>query len=127
MEWKNLPLSPEARECLIAEMEAKFQALSPTASEPFCGPWSTWTGWRRWQRRQMENRPPQTYEGVGWRRVIGWRPGGLSGEEGIFPLYQNHPTSLGQRLEGGQVPLQNAGGCDVDLFLVCDVQEGGVV
>lgn len=29
MEWKNLPLSPEARECLIAEMEAKFQALSP--------------------------------------------------------------------------------------------------
>lgn len=65
MEWKNLPLSPEARECLIAEMEAKFQALSPTASEPFCGPWSTWTGWRRWQRRQMENRPPQTHQGVG--------------------------------------------------------------
>ena len=29
MEWKNLPLSPEARECLIAEMEAKFQTLSP--------------------------------------------------------------------------------------------------
>ena len=29
MEWKNLPLSPEARECLIAEMEAKFQALPP--------------------------------------------------------------------------------------------------
>ena len=35
MEWKNLPLSPEARECLIAEMEAKFQALSPHRQRAF--------------------------------------------------------------------------------------------
>ena len=35
MEWKNLPLSPEARECLIAEMEAKFQALPPHRQRAF--------------------------------------------------------------------------------------------
>lgn len=35
MEWKNLSLSPEARECLIAEMEAKFQALPPHRQRAF--------------------------------------------------------------------------------------------
>lgn len=127
MEWKNLPLSPEARECLIAEMEAKFQALSPHRQWAFLWALEHMDLMEALAEKANGKPPPQTYEGVGWRRVIGWRPGGLSGEEGIFPLYQNHPTSLGQLLEGGQVPLQNAGGCDVDLFLVCDVQEGGVV
>ena len=127
MEWKNLPLSPEARECLIAEMEAKFQALSPHRQWAFLWALEHMDLMEALAEKTNGKPPPTDPSGRGGRRVIGWRPGGFSGEEGIFSLYQNHPTSFGQRLEGGQVPLQNAGGCDVDLFLVCDVQEGGVV
>ena len=65
MEWKNLPLSPESWECLIAEMEAKFQALSPHRQWAFLWALEHMDWVEALAEKTNGKPPPHTHQGVG--------------------------------------------------------------